>query len=119
MLGTASGAALGAAIAVLIPVRIVILEFGLLQGLAFVGALAAITVVYRLSRIGGLAPMTSLLLTGYAVGSLLAAGLAMAMYLSGRRRCARSSPTCSAASRRRPGRACLATLPIILDRERR
>ena len=27
--------------------------------------------------------MTSLLLTGYAVGSLLAAGLAMAMYLSG------------------------------------
>ena len=39
--------------------------------------------VYRLSRIGGLAPLTSLLLTGYAVGSLLAAGLAMAMYLSG------------------------------------
>ena len=27
--------------------------------------------------------MTSVLLTGYAVGSLLAAGLAMAMYLSG------------------------------------
>jgi iron complex transport system permease protein len=40
-------------------------------------------VVYRLSRVGGLAPLTSLLLTGYAVGSLLAAGLAMAMYLSG------------------------------------
>ena len=36
-----------------------------------------------LSRIGGLSPLTSLLLTGYAVGSLLAAGLAMAMYLSG------------------------------------
>jgi iron complex transport system permease protein len=32
---------------------------------------------------GGLSPLTSLLLTGYAVGSLLAAGLAMAMYLSG------------------------------------
>ena len=41
------------------------------------------TVVYRLSRVGGPAPMTSLLLTGYALGSLLAAGLAMAMYLSG------------------------------------
>jgi iron complex transport system permease protein len=39
--------------------------------------------VYRLSRIGGMAPLTGLLLTGYAVGSLLAAGLAMAMYLSG------------------------------------
>ena len=41
------------------------------------------TVVYRLSRKSALAPLTSLLLTGYAVGSLLAAGLAMAMYLSG------------------------------------
>ena len=83
VLGTASGAALGAAIAVLIPVRFVILEFGLIQGLAFAGALAAIYAVYKLSRVGGLSPLTSLLLTGYAVGSLLAAGLAMAMYLSG------------------------------------
>jgi iron complex transport system permease protein len=83
VLGTASGAALGAAIAVIVPVHIVILQFGLLHGLAFIGALGAITVVYRLSRVGGRAPMTSLLLTGYAVGSLLAAGLAMAMYLSG------------------------------------
>ena len=83
VLGTASGAALGAAIAVIIPIRIVVLEFGLLHGLAFVGALAAIYTVYRLSRVSGLAPLTSLLLTGYAVGSLLAAGLAMAMYLSG------------------------------------
>jgi len=83
VLGTASGAALGAAIGVLIPVRFVILEFGLLHGLAFVGALIAVYVVYRLSRVGGLTPMTSLLLTGYAVGSLLAAGLAMAMYVSG------------------------------------
>ena len=83
VLGTASGAALGAAIAVLIPVRVVILEFGLLQGLAFIGALGSIMAVYRLARVGGGAPMTSLLLTGYALGSLLAAGLAMAMYLSG------------------------------------
>lgn len=83
VLGTASGAALGAAIAVLIPVRYVILEFGLIQGFAFIGALASIYAVYKLSRIGGLSPLTSLLLTGYAVGSLLAAGLAMAMYLSG------------------------------------
>ena len=83
VLGTASGAALGAAIAVLIPVRALILEFGLIHAFAFVGALGAVTLVYRLSRVGANAPMTSLLLTGYAVGSLLAAGLAMAMYLSG------------------------------------
>ncbi|MEO8468036.1 MAG: iron chelate uptake ABC transporter family permease subunit [Chloroflexota bacterium] len=83
VLGTASGAALGAAIAVLIPVRTLILQFGLLHALAFIGALSAVFVVYRLSRVGSSAPMTSLLLTGYAVSSLLAAGLAMAMYLSG------------------------------------
>jgi iron complex transport system permease protein len=83
VLGTASGAALGAAIAVMIPIRSVFLGFGLLNGLAFIGALLAVTVVYRLARLSGLAPLTGLLLTGYAVGSLLAAGLAMAMYLSG------------------------------------
>jgi iron complex transport system permease protein len=83
VLGTASGAALGAAIAVLIPIRIEILAFGLLQLLAFAGALLAVTAVYRLSRTAGGSPMTSLLLTGYALGSLLAAALAMAMYLSG------------------------------------
>jgi iron complex transport system permease protein len=83
VLGTASGAALGAAIAVLIPVRSVVLGFGLLNGLAFVGALLAVVAVYRLARLSGLAPLTGLLLTGYAVGSLLAAGLTMAMYLSG------------------------------------
>ncbi|MFL5750692.1 MAG: FecCD family ABC transporter permease [Chloroflexota bacterium] len=83
VLGSASGAALGAAIAVLLPIRVAFLQFGLLQGLAFSGALLATLVVYRLSRLGGLSPMTSVLLTGYAVGSLLAAALAMAMYLSG------------------------------------
>jgi iron complex transport system permease protein len=83
VLGTASGAALGAAVAVMIPVRIEVLSFGLLQLLAFVGALTSVTLVYRLSRATGGSPLTSLLLTGYALGSLLAAALAMAMYLSG------------------------------------
>jgi iron complex transport system permease protein len=83
VLGTASGAALGAAVAVLLPTRALILDFGLLHGLAFAGALGAVWLVYRLSRVGGHGQMTSLLLTGYAVGSLLAAGLAMAMFASG------------------------------------
>jgi iron complex transport system permease protein len=83
VLGTASGAALGAAIAVLIPIRVALLDLGLLNVLAFAGGLAAVAVVYRLGRSGPLSPLTGLLLTGYAVGSLLAAGLAMTMYLSG------------------------------------
>ena len=83
VLGTASGAALGAAIAVILPVRTLILEFGLLHVLAFGGALGAVWLVYRLSRVGGHGQMTSLLLTGYAIASLLAAGLSMAMFVSG------------------------------------
>jgi iron complex transport system permease protein len=83
VLGTASGAALGAAVAVVLHVPALILDFGLLHALAFAGALGAVWLVYRLARVGGHGQMTSLLLTGYAVGSLLAAGLSMAMFMSG------------------------------------
>ncbi|CAN5568749.1 iron ABC transporter permease [soil metagenome] len=83
VLGTASGAALGAAVGMLLPVQLAILGFGLMHLLAFCGALAAVSVVYRLSRMGGTNSMTSVLLTGYAVGALLAAGLALTMYLAG------------------------------------
>jgi iron complex transport system permease protein len=71
-------------VAVLIPVRAVFLDLGLLNVLAFGGALASVALVYRLGRgSGSFAPLTGLLLTGYAVGSLLAAGLAMTMFMSG------------------------------------
>jgi iron complex transport system permease protein len=83
VLGTASGAGLGAAIAVILPIRIAFVEFGLVHVFAFVGALVSVTVVYRLSRLSPWSGLTNLLLTGYAVGSLLAAGLSLAMYVSG------------------------------------
>jgi iron complex transport system permease protein len=83
VLGTASGAAFGAAVAMLVPVQLALLGFGLIHVFAFAGALVAVAVVYRLARIGSLSSMTSVLLTGYAVGALLAAGLAVTMYLSG------------------------------------
>jgi iron complex transport system permease protein len=82
VLGTASGAALGAAIGFLLPINIAILGFGLVHILAFSGAMLAVTVVYRVSRVGGSTSMTSVLLTGYAIGSLLAAALAMAIYVA-------------------------------------
>ena len=64
------------------PVQVAVLGFGLVNLLAFAGALLAVAIVYRLSG-GGRGSLASVLLTGYAVGSLLAAGLAMAMYLAG------------------------------------
>ncbi len=81
VLGTASGAALGAAVGILLPVQFAVLGFGVSSALAFVGALAAVALVYRVS--GSSESRSSVLLVGYAVGSVLAAGLAMAMYLSG------------------------------------
>ncbi len=83
VLGTASGAALGASLAVLVPLQVGLLGLGFGQLLAFGGAIVAVTLVWRLSRASQLGSLTGLLLTGYAVGSLLAAGLAVAMYLSG------------------------------------
>lgn len=83
VLGTASGAAFGAAVALLVPVQFALLGFGLLHLLAFAGGLLAVGVVYNLARAGSSTSMTAVLLTGYAVGALLAAGLAVTMYLSG------------------------------------
>ena len=83
VLGTASGAALGAAIAVLIPMQFALLGLGLVNVFAFIGAIVAVVLVHQIAGGGGRSTLTSLLLTGYAVGSLLAAGLALAMYLSG------------------------------------
>jgi iron complex transport system permease protein len=82
VLGTASGAALGAAIGVLLPVQAALLGFGVANVLAFGGALAAVTLVVRAAGAGS-DSRASVLLVGYAVGSVLAAGLALAMYLSG------------------------------------
>jgi iron complex transport system permease protein len=83
VLGTSSGAALGAAIGILLPVTFVALQLGIVNVLAFVGAIAAALLVFRVGGGGRAGGMTRLLLTGYAVGSILAAFLTMAMYVSG------------------------------------
>jgi iron complex transport system permease protein len=83
VLGASSGAALGAALAILLPVGVTVFQFGLVNVWAFIGALGAALLVFRLGGSGGSGGMTRLLLTGYAVGSILAALLTMAMYVSG------------------------------------
>jgi iron complex transport system permease protein len=83
VLGTSSGAALGAAIGILLPVGLVAFQLGIVNVLAFIGAMAAALLVFRVGGAGQAGGMTRLLLTGYAVGSILAAFLTMAMYVSG------------------------------------
>lgn len=70
LLGVSSGASLGATVGlVLLPT--VGAAFGApVAVLAFAGALLVTFVVYALSRVGGRTPVTTLLLTGIAVGSL-------------------------------------------------
>ncbi|HEX5395813.1 MAG TPA: iron chelate uptake ABC transporter family permease subunit, partial [Candidatus Limnocylindria bacterium] len=60
------------------------LGIGLVQALAFSGGLLTVLLVYSVARTGGTVHVVTLLLTGYAVSSILAAGVALLMFLSGR-----------------------------------
>jgi iron complex transport system permease protein len=90
VIGTAAGASLGAVLALLAPIVFGValagwLGIGLVQLLAFVGGLAAVSVVYAVARGRGGTPVVTLLLAGYAISSLLGAGVALLMFLSGDR----------------------------------
>lgn len=93
VIGTAAGASLGAVVALTAPVVLPALAIGagsgwlgigLVQVLAFVGGLAAVGLVLAVARPGGRSNMITLLLTGYAVSALLAAGVALLLVSSGR-----------------------------------
>jgi iron complex transport system permease protein len=75
LLGTSSGAALGASAAFLLPAVFVtsLWGFSLLAACAFLGALLAVALVYMLATRHGRTPVVSLLLAGVAVSALLSA----------------------------------------------
>jgi len=84
VLGTSSGAALGAALAFLVPISGAAWELGGVQLAAFVGALLSVALVWRIAGIGsGEERIAGVLLVGYAVASLLAAALSLVMLTSG------------------------------------
>ena len=90
IIGTAAGASLGAVTALLVPAMLPFaaagwLGLGLVQVLAFAGGLGAVLLVYAIARGRAGAPVVTLLLAGYAVSSLLAAGVALLMFVSGDR----------------------------------
>ncbi|HEX2221691.1 MAG TPA: iron chelate uptake ABC transporter family permease subunit [Candidatus Limnocylindria bacterium] len=92
IIGTASGASLGAVGALVLPTLAPALAAagggplgtGLVQASAFAGALATVGLVYALARSGSGVPVVTLLLTGYAVSAVLAAIVALLIFLSGR-----------------------------------
>lgn len=86
LLGTSAGAALGATIAFAVPSLFAVewLGFGMVAGLAFIGALVAVTLVYRLASSHGHTPVVTLLLAGVAVSAVLAAGQTLLITLNSR-----------------------------------
>ena len=75
LIGTSSGAALGAAIAFILPYDTIIngTYFPLTPVLAFVGAMLSVLFVYAIARVGGQTPVVTLLLAGVVINSVLVA----------------------------------------------
>jgi iron complex transport system permease protein len=82
LLGTSGGAALAATIALLLPLAGIGFGFAVVPVAAFFGALFAILLVYQIARIGGRTPITTLLLSGFAASSMMAAGMSFLMLLN-------------------------------------
>ena len=82
IIGTSAGAALGATIAMMLPVGLAFLGFGLVPILAFVGALLTVLLVYRLARVGGKTPIVSMLLAGFVISGMLTALMFLLITLS-------------------------------------
>ncbi|MBC7263328.1 MAG: iron chelate uptake ABC transporter family permease subunit [Chloroflexi bacterium] len=83
IIGTSGGAALGATIAMLLPVGRTWLGFTPIPVFAFTGALLAVLAVYNIARVGPATPITTLLLSGFALSSMMAALMSFLMLLSG------------------------------------
>ncbi len=84
IIGTSAGAALGATIAMLLPLNIAFLGFGLVPLAAFIGALLTVILVYNLARISGRTPIISMLLAGFVVNAFLMAIMSFFMSMSER-----------------------------------
>jgi iron complex transport system permease protein len=67
VIGSMSGASLGAALVLVLGVGISLLGVNTLQVFAFVGSILTVFVVYNISRTGSRVPVTMLLLTGIAI----------------------------------------------------
>ncbi len=78
LVGVSSGAAVGAAIAIVIGV----LGSGATGAFAFVGGLAATLLVYAVSRSGGRTQVVTLILTGVAVNAVAGAALASLLFFA-------------------------------------
>lgn len=81
IIGISSGAALGAAMAIVLKLNTTLLGMGMVSICAFIGALLATLLVYQLARVKGKVPVTTLLLAGIAIGQLLTSIMSLLMVI--------------------------------------
>jgi iron complex transport system permease protein len=84
IIGTSAGAALGATIAMMLPISLAFMGFGLVPVAAFIGAVGTVFLVYNLARVGGKTPIISMLLAGVVDCALMAAIMALLITISDR-----------------------------------
>ena len=85
LIGTSSGAALGATIAFILPIAVASAYgtfFPLTSLLAFMGAIVTIFIVYLLARTGGETPVVTLILAGVVLNAVLVAAQTVLLTLA-------------------------------------
>jgi len=83
LIGVAQGASLGAIVGFLLPFTGAVLGVGIIPLCGFAGAIIATTIVYLLARQGKTLPVTTLILAGVALGSLLSSIVSYLIISSG------------------------------------
>ncbi len=83
VIGTSAGAGLGATLAIVLNLNIGLFGLSAIPLLAFLGAVLATVLVYRLAGWGLVPSVESLLLAGVAVSSFLAAGISALLLFGG------------------------------------
>lgn len=81
VIGISSGAALGATLGIVSGLSINILGMSSITIFAFLGALLSVFLVYNIARVNQKIPITTLLLSGVAVGQLFTAMMSLMMVL--------------------------------------
>ena len=83
LIGVASGAGLGATVALLLPATLLSASVILVPLMAFGGALLTVAVTYGVARVGRTLPVPTLLLAGVAIASLASSATSFLMAMSG------------------------------------
>jgi iron complex transport system permease protein len=83
IIGVSSGAALGAALAIVLKAGIGILGYYTIPVMAFLGSLLALFITYNISKVGSIIPITTLLLSGIAVSIFFSSIVAMLEVIAG------------------------------------